>query len=103
MRKRSWPNRKNRKCPTCKKMLTYSRKDAFDRAVGNNSVCKSCAHMDRKFTLETLEKMKKPKTQEHKYKISMAHYKNSYVNFIKNSNQHYEFDEYVRLRKSGRL
>ena len=39
-------------------MLTYSRKDAFDRAVGNNSVCKSCAHMDRKFTLETLEKMK---------------------------------------------
>ena len=72
MRKRSWPNRKNRKCPTCKKMLTYSRKDAFDRAVGNNSVCKSCAHMDRKFTLETLEKMKKPKTQEHRQKISLA-------------------------------
>ena len=31
-------------------MLTYSRKDAFDRAVGNNSVCKSCAQMDRKIS-----------------------------------------------------
>ena len=103
MRKRSWPNRKNRKCPTCKKMLTYSRKDAFDRAVGNNSVCKSCAHMDRKFTLETLEKMKKPKTQEHRHKISLAHYKNSYNNFIQKSTLHYEFDEYVRLKKLGRL
>tara|TARA_Y100000114_G_C11740682_1_gene318785 strand:+ start:1227 stop:1538 length:312 start_codon:yes stop_codon:yes gene_type:complete len=103
MRKRSWPNRKNRKCPTCKKMLTYSRKDAFDRAVGNNSVCKSCAHMDRKFTLETLEKMKKPKTQEHRQKISLAHYKNSYNNFIQKSTQFYNFDEYVKLKKSGRI
>ena len=42
MRKRNWPDRKNRKCPSCSKMLTYTRKDSFDRAVGNNSVCKSC-------------------------------------------------------------
>jgi hypothetical protein len=72
MRKRHWNNRKNRKCPTCRKMLTYSRKDAFDRAVGNNSVCKSCAQMDRKISLDTIQKMKKPKTLEHKRKISKS-------------------------------
>jgi len=72
MRKRSWPNRKNRKCPDCSRMLTYTRKDTFDRAVGNNSVCKSCAQMDRKLTLETIEKMKQPKTVEHKKKISKS-------------------------------
>ena len=53
-------------------MLTYSRKDAFDRAVGNNSVCKSCAQSDRKFTLETIEKMKQPKTIQHKKRISKS-------------------------------
>ena len=67
-----WKNRKNRPCPDCKKMLTYSRKDAFDRAVGNNSVCKSCAQTDRKVTLETIEKMKQPKTIQHKKKISKS-------------------------------
>ena len=51
-------------------MLTYTRKDAFDRAVGNNSVCKSCAQQDRKFTLETIEKMKQPKSTQHKKNIS---------------------------------
>ena len=61
MRKRHWKNRKNRKCPSCSKILTYTRKDAFDRAVGNNSVCKSCAQSDRKLTLDTIEKMKQPK------------------------------------------
>ena len=50
----------------------YTRKDTFDRAVGNNSVCKSCAQMDRKLTLETIEKMKQPKTIEHKKKISRS-------------------------------
>jgi len=53
-------------------MLTYSRKSSFDRAVGNNSVCKSCAQIDRKLTLETIEKMKQPKTIEHKKKISKS-------------------------------
>jgi hypothetical protein len=72
MRKRSWPNRKNRPCPDCSRMLTYTRKDTFDRAVGNNSVCKSCAQMDRKLTLETITKMKQPKTIEHKKKISIV-------------------------------
>ena len=72
MRKRHWIDRKNRKCPTCTKILTYTRKDAFDRAVGNNTVCKSCAQMDRKLTLETIEKMKQPKTIEHKKKISKS-------------------------------
>ena len=46
MRKRHWKNRKKRPCPDCGKMLTYTRKDSFDRAVGNNSVCKSCAQSD---------------------------------------------------------
>ena len=72
MRKRHWKDRKNRKCPSCSKMLTYTRKDSFDRAVGNNTVCKSCAQMDRKLTLETIEKMKKPKTIEHRKKISQT-------------------------------
>ncbi len=51
-------------------MIYYTRKDSFDRAVGNNSVCKSCAQTDRKVTMETIEKMKQPKTVEHKRKIS---------------------------------
>ena len=72
MRKRHWKNRKNRKCPECSKIIYYTRKDTFDRAVGNNSVCKSYAQMDRKLTLETIEKMKKPKTYEHKKKISQS-------------------------------
>ncbi len=72
MRKRNWPDRKNRKCPDCRKMLTYTRKDSFDRAVGNNSVCKSCAQMDRRLTVETIEKMKQPKTTQHKKKISKS-------------------------------
>ena len=33
-------------------------------------MCKSCAQMDRKLTLQTIEKMKQPKTVEHKKKIS---------------------------------
>ena len=69
MRKRHW---KNRKCPSCSKILTYTRKDAFDRAVGNNSVCKSCAQSDRKLTLDTIEKMKQPKSIQHKKKISKS-------------------------------
>ena len=72
MRKRHWKDRKNRKCPDCSKVIYYSRKDSFDRAVGNNSVCKSCAQLDRKVTMETLEKMKQPKTVEHKTKISLS-------------------------------
>jgi hypothetical protein len=51
-------------------VIYYTRKDSFDRAVGNNSVCKSCAQTDRKVTMETIEKMKQPKTVEHKRKIS---------------------------------
>ena len=72
MRKRHWKNRKNRPCPECGKMLTYTRKDSFDRAVGNNSACKSCAQMDRKISLETIEKMKQPKSLEHKKRISRS-------------------------------
>ena len=72
MRKRSWPNRKNRRCPDCTRMITYTRKDAFDRAVGNNSVCKSCAQMDRKLTVDTIEKMKQPKTIQHRKNISKS-------------------------------
>ena len=64
MRKRSWSNRKNRKCPDCNRIIYYTRKDTFDRAVGNNAVCKSCAQMDRKLTMDTIEKMKKPKKKK---------------------------------------
>mgnify|MGYP006434496201 FL=1 len=72
MRKRSWPNRKNRRCPDCRRMITYTRKDTFDRATGINSVCKSCAQADRKLTMETIEKMKQPKATEHKKNISQG-------------------------------
>ena len=72
MRKRHWKDRKNRKCPDCSKIIYYTRKDAFDRAVGNNSVCKSCAQMDRKLTMETIEKMKQPKSIQHKKRISKS-------------------------------
>ena len=72
MRKRHWKDRKNRKCPSCSRMLTYTRKDSFDRAVGNNTVCKSCAQMDRKISLETIEKMRKPKSNTHKKNISQS-------------------------------
>ena len=72
MRKRHWQDRKNRRCPDCSRMITYTRKDSFDRAVGNNSVCKSCAQMDRRLTMETIEKMRKPKTEEHRTNISKS-------------------------------
>ena len=72
MRKRHLKNRKNRPCPDCDRMLTYTRKDSFDRAIGNNSVCKSCAQSDRKHTMETIEKMKQPKSTQHKKRISKS-------------------------------
>ena len=72
MRKRHWKDRKNPKCPSCIRMLTYTRKDSFDRAVGNNTVCKSCAQMDRMISLETIEKMTKPKSNIHKKNISQG-------------------------------
>jgi len=53
-------------------MITYTRKDTFDRAVGNNSVCKSCAQMDRKVSMDTIEKLKQPKTNTHKKRISKS-------------------------------
>ena len=35
-------------------------------------MCKSCAQSDRKITLDTIEKMKQPKTIQHKKKISKS-------------------------------
>ena len=72
MRKLHWKDRKNRRCPDCRRMITYTRKDTFDRAVGNNSVCKSCAQIDRKVSMDTIEKLKQPKTFEHKKQISIG-------------------------------
>lgn len=72
MRKRHWKDRKNRKCPDCSRLIYYTRKDSFDRAIGNNTVCKSCAQLDRKLTMDTIEKMKQPKTIQHKKKISKS-------------------------------
>ena len=72
MRKRHWKDRKNRRCPDCGRIIYYTRKDTFDRAIGNNSVCKSCAQADRKLTMETIEKMKQPKSRVHKKNISQG-------------------------------
>ena len=102
MRKRHWLNRKNRKCPECSKVIYYTRKDSFDRAVGNNSVCKSCAQMDRKLTLETIQKMKQPKSVEHKTKISIGQYKRSYDRYLLEvTNPNLSFTEFVQARKQG--
>jgi hypothetical protein len=102
MRKRSWKNRKNRKCPTCTRILTYSRKDSFDRAVGNNTVCKSCAQTDRKLTMETIQKMQQPKTVEHKQKISISQYKRSYDRYLLEvQTPNLSFDEFILARKQG--
>ena len=100
MRKRHWLNRKNRKCPDCSKLIYYTRKDSFDRAVGNNSVCKSCAQMDRKLTLATIQKMKQPKSIEHKSKISIGQYKMSYKRYLLEVNKpNLSFTEFVEARK----
>ena len=102
MRKRSWRDRKNRKCPDCNRIIYYTRKDSFDRAVGNNSVCKSCAQMDRKLTMETIEKMKQPKTVEHKRKISIGQYKRSYSKYLLEAEvPNLSFTEFVEVRKEG--
>lgn len=102
MRKRHWIDRKNRKCPTCTKILTYTRKDAFDRAVGNNTVCKSCAQMDRKLTLETIQKMKKPKSTEHKINISIGQYKRSYDRYLLEvTKPSLSFTDFIEARKQG--
>ena len=102
MRKRSWRDRKNRKCPDCNRIIYYTRKDSFDRAVGNNSVCKSCAQMDRKLTMETIEKMRKPKTVEHKRKISIGQYKRSYSKYLLEVEvPNLSFTEFVEVRKEG--
>ena len=102
MRKRYWPDRKNRKCPTCNKRITYTRKDAFDRAIGNNSVCKSCAQMDRKLTMDTIEKMKQPKTIEHKLNISIGQYKRSYKKYVSEVRvPDYSLEEFIKARKTG--
>ena len=102
MRKRHWLNRKNRKCPDCSKLIYYTRKDSFDRAVGNNSVCKSCAQMDRKLTMETIEKMQQPKSVEHKQKISIGQFKRSYDRYLLEvTKPNLSFDEFVEARKKG--
>ena len=102
MRKRHWKDRKNRKCPDCNKVIYYTRKDSFDRAVGNNSVCKSCAQMDRKLTMETIEKMKQPKSIEHKTKISIGQFKRSYERYLLEvTTPNLSFTDFVEARKQG--
>jgi ribosome-binding protein aMBF1 (putative translation factor) len=102
MRKRHWKDRKNRKCPTCTRILTYTRKDSFDRAVGNNTVCKSCAQMDRKVTMDTIQKMQQPKSIEHKQKISVSQYKRSYNRYLLEvPTPDLSFHEFVEARKKG--
>ena len=102
MRKRHWENRKNRKCPDCSKVIYYSRKDSFDRAVGNNSVCKSCAQLDRKLAIDTIQKMKQPKSTEHRNNISIGQYKRSYERYLLEVNTpNLSFIEFVKARKQG--
>ena len=59
-------------CPDCGKMLTYTRKDSFDRALEIIVSVNLGGQSDRKFTLETIEKMKQPKTTQHKKRISKS-------------------------------
>ena len=102
MRKRHWSHRKNRKCPDCSRVIYYTRKDSFDRAVGNNSVCKSFAQLDRKLTMETIEKMKQPKSIEHKIKISIGQYKRSYERYLLEvTKPNLSFTQFVEARKKG--
>ena len=102
MRKRHWKDRKNRKCPDCNKVIYYTRKDSFDRAVGNNSVCKSCAQMDRKLTMDTIEKLKQPKSIEHKNNISIGQFKRSYERYLLEvTTPNLSFTDFVEARKQG--
>tara|TARA_Y100000592_G_scaffold98714_1_gene172557 strand:- start:359 stop:550 length:192 start_codon:yes stop_codon:yes gene_type:complete len=58
--------------------------------------------MDRKVTMETLEKMKQPKTVEHKQKISITQYKRSYDRYLLEvTKPNLSFQEFVEARKKG--
>jgi len=83
-------------------MICYTRKDSFDRAVGNNSVCKSCAQMDRKLAMDTIQKMKQPKSIEHKNKISIGQFKRSYQRYLLEvTKPNLSFTDFVEARKEG--
>ena len=58
--------------------------------------------MDRKLTLETIQKMKQPKSIEHKSKISIGQYKRSYKRYLLDVNKpNLSFTEFVEARKQG--
>ena len=58
--------------------------------------------MDRKLTMETIQKMQQPKTVEHKQKISISQYKRSYDRYLLEVHTpNLSFDEFVKARKQG--
>ena len=58
--------------------------------------------MDRKVTMETLQKMQQPKSVEHKQKISISQYKRSYDRYLLEvQSPNLSFDEFVKARKQG--
>ena len=58
--------------------------------------------MDRKVTMETLQKMQHPKSVEHKQKISISQYKRSYDRYLLEvQSPNLSFDEFVKARKQG--
>tara|TARA_R100001509_G_C4812585_1_gene196940 strand:+ start:537 stop:728 length:192 start_codon:yes stop_codon:yes gene_type:complete len=58
--------------------------------------------MDRKLTMETIEKMQQPKSVEHKQKISISQFKRSYDRYLLEvTKPNLSFDEFVEARKKG--
>jgi len=51
-------NNFTRCCPSCNKIITYTRKDSLNLAIKKNCKCKSCSFKERKYTINFGEKMK---------------------------------------------
>ena len=58
--------------------------------------------MDRKLTMETIEKMHQPNSVEHNQKISIGQFKRSYDRYLLEvTKPNLSFDEFVEARKKG--
>ena len=56
--------------------------------------------MDRQVTMETIQKMKQPKSVEHKQKISIGQYKRSYDRYLLEvPKPDLSFHEFVKIEK----
>tara|TARA_B100001059_G_scaffold234183_1_gene276031 strand:- start:981 stop:1169 length:189 start_codon:yes stop_codon:yes gene_type:complete len=58
--------------------------------------------MDRKLTMDTIQKMKQPKSIEHKNKISIGQFKRSYQRYLLEvTKPNLSFTDFVEARKEG--